>query len=197
MSDLARLEAASEAIDAANAADPSAITIAGETGPKELLHGRRAAEWVLRLDPDADDAQLLAARAHHFRRWTHPRGDFPDGRAGYLRWRAAAKKAHAVEVGELLRSVGYGDDTVDRVGAIIRKEALATDPAVQVHEDALCLVFLESQFDELSDQLGDDHMVEVLVKTLRKMSPAGIEVASTFELSDRGERLLDRAVEGL
>jgi hypothetical protein len=194
MSREARLAAASDAIDAANAADPNEITIGGETGPKELLHGRRAAEWVLRLDPDADDAQLLAARAHHFRRWTHPRGEFPDGRAGYLRWRTAAKKAHAVEVGELLRSAGYGDDTVDRVGAIIRKEALSTDPAVQVHEDALCLVFLESQFDELSDQLGDDHMVEVLVKTLRKMSPAGIEAASTIPLSDRGGRLLGRAV---
>jgi hypothetical protein len=196
MSDPTRLEAASDAIDAANAADPNVITIGSETGPKELLHGRRAAEWVLRLDPGADDAQLIAARAHHFRRWTHPRSDFPEGRAGYLRWRAAAKKAHAVEVGDLLRSVGYGDDTIDRVGSIIRKESLATDPAVQVHEDALCLVFLESQFDELSDQLGDDHMVEVLVKTLRKMSPAGIDAASTIPLSDRGSRLLDRAVEG-
>ncbi len=195
MSDPARLVAASEAIDDANAADPTAITIGGETGPKELLHGRRAAEWVGRLDPEADDSQLLAARAHHFRRWTHPRDEYPEGRAGYLRWRSAAKKAHATEVGELLRSVGYDDDVVDRVGSIIRKEALATDPAVQVHEDALCLVFLESQFDELSDQLGDDHMVEVLVKTLRKMSPAGIDAASTIELSERGGRLLARAVE--
>jgi hypothetical protein len=194
MSDPARLAAASDAIDAANAADPNEITIAGQTGPKELLHGRRAADWVRRLDPRADDAQLLAARAHHFRRWTHPRGDFPDGRGGYLRWRTAAKKAHAAEVGELLRSVGYGEDTVDRVGAIIRKEALSSDPAVQTHEDALCLVFLESQFDELSDQLGDDHMVGVLVKTLGKMSPAGIDAASTIPLSDRGARLLERAI---
>ena len=92
MRDRERLAAASNAIDDANAADPNAITIAGETGPKELLHGRRAAEWVSRLDPEADDVQLLAARAHHFRRWTHPRDEFPDGRAGYLRWRAAAKK---------------------------------------------------------------------------------------------------------
>jgi hypothetical protein len=195
MSDPARLAAASDAIDEANAADPNEISIAGETGPKELLHGRRVAVWVHRLDLDADDAQLLAARAHHFRRWTHPRSEFPDGRAGYLRWRAAAKKAHAAEVGDLLRSVGYDDDTIDRVGAIIRKEALSTDPAVQVHEDALCLVFLESQFDDLSDQLGDDHMVEVLVKTLRKMSPAGIDAASSIMLSDRGARLLERAVE--
>jgi hypothetical protein len=195
MSDPARLAAASDAIDNANAADPNAITIAGETGPKELLHGRRAAQWVLRLDPGADDAQLLAARAHHFRRWTHPRAEFPEGRAGYLRWRAAAKRAHAVEVGDVLRSVGYDDDTIVRVGAIIRKEALSTDRDVQIHEDALCLVFLESQFDELSDQLGDDHMVEVLVKTLRKMSPAGIDAAVTIPLSDRGARLLQRAVE--
>jgi hypothetical protein len=98
-------------------------------------------------------------------------------------------------VADVLRGVGYGDHVIERVGVIIRKEGRATDPAVQVHEDALCLVFLESQFDELSDQLGDEHMVEVLVKTLRKMSDAGIAAASTIPLSDRSARLLSSAVE--
>ena len=81
-----------------------------------------------------------------------PRTDYPDGRAGYLRWRTAAKKRHAAEVGRLLRRRRLRHPTtIDRVQPIIRKEGLGRDPAVQVHEDAVCLVFLETQLDELAD----------------------------------------------
>jgi hypothetical protein len=192
--DAARLDGAFAAIDAANGEDPNIVELAGERGPKELLHGRRAAQWVSRLDPAASDVQLLAARAHHFRRWTRPRGDYPDGRAGYLRWRKAAKDAHAVEVGAVLTEAGYDPADVERVGSIIRKEGLARDTEVQTHEDALCLVFLEAQFDDLAGQLGDDHTVEVLVKTLHKMSRRGIVVAAGLPLSENGSSLLARAV---
>ena len=56
---------------------------------------------------------------------------------------------------------------------IIRKEGLGTDPQVQVHEDALCLVFLETQLAATVDDLGDDKMLDVIRKTAAKMSPDG------------------------
>ena len=60
----------------------------------------------------------------------------------------------------------------------MRKDGLAAgDHAAQVHEDAACLVFLETQLDPLADQLGDDRTVEVLRKTATKMSPAGLAAA--------------------
>ncbi|HKY14631.1 MAG TPA: DUF4202 domain-containing protein [Microthrixaceae bacterium] len=192
-----RLVAAIAAIDAANAEDPIVVRVGGERGPKELVHSRRATDWLERLVEDPTEEQLIAIRAHHFRRWARPRSDFPDGRAGYLKWRTEAKKAHAVEVGELLAGVGYEPALVDRVASIIRKERLASDPAVQAHEDALCLVFLEAQLDDLAGQLGDDHTIEVLVKTMRKMSPAGLELATGIPLSEESAALLRRALEEL
>lgn len=178
-----RYDAAVEAIDAANAGDPTALD-----------HGRRAVAWVQRLDPDADAAQLLAARAHHLRRNAVPRSSYPEGRAGYLRWRRDAKARHADEVGALLRAVGYDDEVVVRVQALVRKEGLGTDPAAQVHEDAACLVFLETGLDDLTDDVGDDRMVEVLAKTARKMSAGALAAAAELPLSDRGRGLLGRAV---
>ncbi|HEY4376173.1 MAG TPA: DUF4202 family protein, partial [Acidimicrobiales bacterium] len=86
------------AIDQANADDPSTIVVDGVKRPKEQAHAELMSAWVQRLDPTADDAQLLAARAHHLRRWTSPRTDFPDGRAGYLKWRTALRKRHAHDV---------------------------------------------------------------------------------------------------
>ncbi len=188
-----RLEAAWEAVDAANADDPFTIEIDGHSRPKEQAHAELMTEWVQRLDPDADDAQLVAARAHHLRRWALPRSDYPEGRAGYLRWRAAQGKRHAAEVADIVTAVGYDDDFAAEVSAIVAKQGLSTDPRVQTHEDALCLVFLETQFDALADKLGDDHMVEVLAKTLAKMSPAGRRVAQDLDLGDRAAALLEAA----
>ena len=189
-----RLAAAIAAVDEANAADPNELTYRGQRRPKELLHAELRTQWVTTLDPDADEAQLLAARAHHYRRWTSPRSEYPDGRAGYLRWRTRAKQRHAEEVGALLAAHGYDDETVARVGSIIRKEGLRSDPAVQTHEDALCLVFLDTQLDELADRLGDDEVVDVLAKTVPKLSPRGLEAVGQLALSDRGASLVQRAV---
>ena len=188
-----RLSAALAAIDEANADDPHTIEIDGDVRPKEQAHAELMTEWVQRLDPDADDAQLVAARAHHLRRWALPRTDYPEGRAGYLRWRAAQGKRHAAEVADIVTAVGYDDAFAAEVSAIVAKQGLSTDPRVQTHEDALCLVFLETQFEALADKLGDDHMVEVLAKTLAKMSPAGCRVAQDLDLGDRAAALLEAA----
>ncbi len=193
MSPSSRLSAALEAIDSANADDPHTIEIDGQVRPKEQAHAELMTEWVQRLDPDADDAQQVAARAHHLRRWALPRSEYPEGRAGYLRWRTAQGRRHAAEVAEIVTGAGYDDAFAADVSAIVAKRGLATDPRVQTHEDALCLVFLETQFDELAVKLGDDHMTEVLAKTLAKMSPAARRVAQDLELGPRAAALLAAA----
>jgi hypothetical protein len=194
-----RFERAIAAIDAANADDPNTIVLHGQVRPKEQAHAERMTDWVQRLDPSADEAQLLAARAHHLRRWTTPRSSHPEGRAGYLRWRTALRKQHAADVAVLLAEAGYDAATIERVQAIVGKEGIGrrdgpVDPAVQVHEDALCLVFLETQLGATADQLGDDKIVEVVQKTAAKMSPAGIAQVSSLELTDRERGLLARAL---
>ena len=195
MPDTNRFARAIAAIDAANAGDPNTIVVDGVERPKEQAHAELMTEWVERLDPDADEAQLLAARAHHLRRWSVPRSSYPEGRAGYLRWRTALKRQHAEEVAAILTDAGYEGAVVDRVGDIVAKRRLGTDPAVQTHEDALCLVFLRTQFDDLADQLGDDHTVEVLRKTLDKMSELGRRTALDQPLSPHGRALLERALQ--
>ena len=194
MADNDRLARALAAIDAANADDPITIEVGGEVRPKELAHAEMMTTWVRRLDPAADDAQVLAARAHHLRRWTSPRSDFPDGRAGYLRWRAALRRRHAADVSALLGEVGYDPATIERVRTIVAKEGLGRDPAVQTHEDALCLVFLQTQLDALAAQLGDDKTIDVLRKTAVKMSDRALAEAAVLPFSPTGRALVERAL---
>jgi hypothetical protein len=189
------LDAAFAAIDAANADDPFTIVARGVERPKEQAHAEMAVEWVRRLDPTASDALLLAARAHHVRRWDIPRSSEDDGREGYLRWKNHLQRHHAEVVGRVLPPAGVDPATVSRVQDLVRKRRMKTDPEVQTLEDALCLVFVETQFTDLADKLDEDHMVDVVAKTLVKMTPAGRAAALTLPLDDASVRIVGKALE--
>ncbi len=192
MSDRFRLERALAAIDAANAEDPHTIELGGQTRPKELAHAELMTAWIARLVEHPTDAQRLAARAHHLRRWVVPRDDYPSGRAGYLRWRRDQGARQADEVAAILADCGYDPATVARVQQIIRKEGLARDPEVQAHEDALCLVFLQTQLADLAARLDAGKALDVLAKTVAKMSPRGRSEAFELELAGDERDLLVR-----
>lgn len=188
-----RLAKALAMIDAANGDDPHTLAIRGETRPKELAHAEMASAWVTRLCAEPSEALLLAARAHHVRRWAIPRADHPAGRKGYLTWRKALYKLHAETVGPILEHCGYPAELVEQVQALVAKRRLGQDGEAQTLEDALCMVFLETQLEGLADQLDDDHIVDVLRKTMKKMSAAAIEQATQLSLEPRGRALLARA----
>ena len=191
-----RFERAVAAIDAANAEDPNTIVVHGVRRPKELAHAELMSAWVTQLRPDASDALRLAARAHHVRRWALPRSSYPEGRAGYLRWRRELHERHAADVGAILQQVGYDDATTARVQAIVRKRNLARDPEVQVLEDALCLVFVETQLDDLAAKLERPKLLDVVRKTLDKMSAAGRDAALALDLPAGRRELIEEAIRG-
>jgi ketosteroid isomerase-like protein len=189
-----RFERAIAAIDDGNAEDPNIVTIRARAGPKEMLHAELVTEWVERLRPGASEPLLLAARGHHYRRWTTPRASAPPGRAGYLRWRKSLQEQHARELGELLAGVGYDDATIARVQAIVRKVGLADDAEVQALEDALCLVFLETQLADIVARLDPDTLQRVFVRTALKMSEAGLAAIADVPLDAAAGAVLTGAL---
>ena len=193
MSD-ARFQDAIARIDAANADDPETLRIDGADLPKELTHARMLTGWVRRLRPAADDVLLLAARAHHVRRWTIPRGEYPAGRRGYLRWRTALHQFHADEVERLLADAGYDEPVIGRVQQLVRKVNLRRDPDVQTLEDGLCLVFLDTQLGDLRRKHPESKLIDVLQKTWKKMSPRARELALELDLDADDRALIERAL---
>jgi len=191
-----KLAAAFRKFDELNDEDPRRVVVDGEDIGLELWYGRRLTEWVMRLEPDASSALRLASRCQHLKRWESPRSDFPEGRAGYLKWRAELKQFHADESAKVLREVGYEEDVVERVVSLNLKKNLKSDPECQVIEDALCLVFLQHQFDELIANTEEEKMRKIVVKTWGKMSERGHEEALKLQFSEAGAAVIKGALGG-
>lgn len=187
--------AAVAAIDAANAADPGVVDVRG-AGPRSLaqVHGELAAEWVEVLSPGVasvdGDLVSLAARAHHLRRWELPRSQYAVGRAGYLQWKRDQRKRHADDVGALLAEVGYGPSEIESVQAMVLRQG----DGGQLVEDAACLVFIETQLAAVAAQLDHDHLLDVIRKTAKKMSPAALAAVGQMPLGEVERTVLAAAL---
>jgi hypothetical protein len=191
-----RLKAAIAAIDRFNAADPRKEMVENFEFPFEVLYSKRVSEWVLRLKPDASEVLQVAARGQHIGRWTVPRDTFDMNRAGYLRWRETLKRFHADKVAEIMDNAGFGAAAAGQARSIILKKNLAADTDAQALEDAVCLVFLQTQFTDLLAKTPADKMKDILRKTWRKMSSAGQSAALALPLRPEERDLIEQALAG-
>lgn len=151
-----------EAFDTLNAQDPNTVSVGGTEQAKELHDALAMTRWIETMYPDANEVVHLAARCQHLCRWESPRDSYPEGRVGYLKWRSDLKQMHADKSAEVLRELGYASDVIEAVVTINLKKGLKSNPDVQAIEDALCLVFLELQFEGYLDKWADDKIIGIL-----------------------------------
>ena len=187
-----RLQRVLARLDQLNGQDPNTEAVQGIARPRELVYAQRLTDWVLRLAPQAPETLRIAARGQHVQRWTIPRERYERNRRGYLRWREVLKAFHARTVTGLMEEAGYPAAMVEQVRRVILKKDLA-DPETQTIEDALCLVFLETQLADLRRKTPEEKMQEVLQKTWKKMSARAREEALRLPLDPEDRALLLRS----
>jgi hypothetical protein len=192
--DPARFQRAIEAFDRANSEDPATELVGAERRPRELVAAERLSAWIERLEPNASEALRLAARCQHIRRWEIPRSNYPNDRAGYLRWRTELGRFHAETARRILREAGYDEVTIDAVRKINVKQGLHSNPDTQTMEDALCLSFLEHELDAFAAKHPPDKTVSILQKTWKKMSARGRQAALDLVLPERARALVRAAL---
>jgi len=193
MRDDERFAEAIRRIDEANSEDPRTDFVDGIAQARELLFARRVYAWVLKLVAEPSEELLLAARGHTLRRWMIPRDRYPRTTPGYRQWRNSLAAFHADQAAGILEEIGYSEATIACVKALILRENWRDDPEGRVLEDADCLVFLETKLEGYLDEWEETKTVNILKKTLRKMTSAGQQQADSLRLSDRCLELLKRA----
>jgi hypothetical protein len=194
-----KLAIAFELFDTYNKQDPRNFEWEGTTYPQEYFFAIKLYDWVLKLDPDAGEELLLASRSQHIGRWEMPRESYPEGREPYLKWRKDLALHHAAITGTLMKQAGYSDEQVERVSQILLKKRIKVDADVQTMENALCLVFLQYQYEDFRKKYDNDpeKIITILRKSLLKMDAHGHSFALQLKYSAAGLVLVESAVKSL
>ncbi|WP_066220977.1 DUF4202 domain-containing protein [Formosa haliotis] len=190
----AKFEQAIALIDEKNAQDLNREIDNGKSVPKELLYSQRMTACLLDYMPTASEALQIAARAQHICRWEIPRNEYPMTKAGYMNWRNDLKKMHANLAGDILESVGYDSEFVERVQFLISKKSFKKDPDSQTLEDVVCLVFLQYYFEDFATKHDNEKLIDILQKTWNKMSDAAHKNALTIPFSEDTADLIKQAL---
>jgi hypothetical protein len=193
-----RLDAVLRDIDAANADDPRTIIVDGETRPYEIVYSQRMGERLQAMYSDASELLRIAAHGQHIRRFDIPRKRYPEGRKGYNEWRRTCREHHAELLGEIMKRHGYSNDEIAQVATFVKKEQLKKDKDSQALENVVDVVFVEHYLDEFVTKYSgydEEKLIDIIGKTLRKMSPKGHEATLALDLPDEHRRLIMAAVE--
>ena len=193
MTDLKRFERALASFDTYNGNDPNREKTEDNDIPKEFLYAIRMTSKLSHYAPDAPEHVQLAARCQHIGRWEIPRNAYPIDRKGYLQWRSQLAIHHATIAENILKECEYDQDTIDKVKALLLKKQLHQNPDTQLLEDVICLVFIEYYLEDFANLHDDDKVIDILKKTLKKMSPKAIQEAVKISVSDHVKKLINKA----
>ena len=193
MNNTEQLQKAFDAFDLYNSADPNREIFEGDTYPKEVLYALRMTEKLHEFAIDLPDYLQLAARSQHIGRWEIARNAYPMDRKGYSQWRSQLKMHHAAVADKILKESGYGLETIEKVKELLLKKQLQQNPDTQLLEDVICLVFIQYYLDEFAAKHEDEKVVDIIKKTLKKMSPQGIDAALQIPVSVKVSDLISKA----
>jgi hypothetical protein len=101
---------------------------------------------------------------------------------------------HANITSDILREIGYDSNSIDRVTFLISKKLIKKDAESQTLEDVVCLVFLESYFEEFAMKHNDKKIIDILRKTWNKMSDDGHKAALKLNYSEKSLSLIKAAI---
>jgi len=194
-----KLEVAFKFFDDYNRQDPRSFKCDGAAYPQEYFFAIKLYEWVLKLDPKAPEELLLASRSQHIGRWEIPRESYPDGREAYLKWRKDLAGHHVEIANRLMKQAGYADKQAERVTQIILKKRIKVDADVQTMENALCLVFLQYQYEDFRKkyEAEPEKIINILRKSLLKMDAYGHGFALELGFTKNGVGFIQAALKAL
>ncbi|MDT3404353.1 DUF4202 domain-containing protein [Mucilaginibacter terrae] len=193
---MSKADTAFELFDEYNKQDPRTFEWEGTSYPQEYFFAIALYNWVLKLNPEASEELLLASRCQHIGRWEIPRDSYPEGREPYLKWRKDLALHHAGVAAGLMQQAGYTLEVIERVSQILLKKRIKVDADVQTMENALCLVFLEFQYEDFRKKYArePDKMVNILYKSLLKMDAHGHGFALGLSYTPGGLELVQQAL---
>lgn len=168
--------------------------IAASTVPEDPIHSKNTLEWLLRLEPDADEALMIAALGHDIERAMERRkvrrAHFED----FDEFKAAHAENSAEILGEVMVDCGVEEDLVEEVCRLVRLHEKGGDPRSDLLKDADGISFFDVNLPLYFERNGWDETKRRAVWGFRRLSERGKKIAADLNYEDAELNRLLRSV---
>jgi len=135
--------------------------IAGSGVPEDPIHAQNTLDWLLKLDPKADQALRIAALGHDIERALEHRKVFRANFANFEAFKAAHAENSALILQEIMADCGLEPDLAAEVCRLVRLHEVGGDPRADLLRDADSISFFDVNLPFYSERNG-------LTETLRR-----------------------------
>lgn len=183
---------ASEKIDAAHSSDETMQLENGNLVPAELLYSKRMLSVLELVNAGSSFEIKIAAQCQHLKRWSVPRSLYPYDRRGYHQWRQVVMDFQLQET-KLILSLAYiGESDIKHILTILKEQGNKLNPESQMIMDTACLVFLKWYMEPFAGKHQNEKVIDILRKTMRKMSSKGVNLISQLDLPVSAKTILEQ-----
>jgi len=158
--------------------------IAESKVPEDPRHAENTLQWVLRLQPDADQALRLAALAHDIDRASEQKvrreaySDYDDFKAAHAR--------HGAEIlWELLTECAVAEPVRREACRLVRLHEVGGDPRADLLKEADSLSYFEVNLPLYYAREGFDETLRRCVWGIKRLSPTGRASLRRMAFADR------------
>jgi len=171
------------------------VIIAGSKVPEDPCHAENTLEWLLRLDPESDEALEIAALAHDIDRAFEGRkvhrSDYDDYNA--------FKAAHAYRGAKILRAIltecGVARSTAEEACRLVALHEVEGDKRSDLLKDADSICYFDVNMASYYQREGWEETKRRSIWGYRRLSARMKKVAKTITYQDqRLTRLLKEAI---
>ena len=155
----------------------------GMAFPSEILYGQRMLALLEEVYPESSFAFKLAVQCQHLKRWGIPRTDYPFDRRGYHEWRRVVMEYQLAETRTVLSAVPVEEEDLLWILDALKNQGNKANGNAQIITDTACLVFMKWYMVPFAAKHESEKVVDILKKTMRKMSEKGIHWVSKLGLS--------------
>jgi hypothetical protein len=180
-------------IEKIHSSDPIQETLNGKQYPAEVLYCKRILNILDLVDPHSSYAMKLAVQCQHLQRWGVPRSEYTYDRRGYHQWRRKVMEYQLQQTQTVLSRAGVDGEDIRWIMTAIEKQGDKSNPEAQIITDTACLVFLKWYMEPFAVKHESEKVIDIMKKTLRKMSVAGVNLVSKLDLPASSLKVLEQA----
>ncbi len=167
------------------------VLIAGSKVPEDPRHAENTLQWLLKLEPGADEALQIAALGHDIDRAIEPRKVQRTDYADYDAFKAAHARNSAVILKEIMAECGVARDIMAEVYRLVCIHEVGGDPRAEHLKDADAISYFDVNLPLYYARTGREETLRRCVWGYQRLS---VRTRTIVENMSYGDRTLNALV---